>query len=69
MCDSNPTLPMFDFYTRIYLAVAGSAANARYCTLVYGRNLCQHGFADMPDIDDLIRDRLTRAAVRVGDAE
>lgn len=47
--------PMFDFYNRFYQAVATSAANARYCTLVYGRNLCQHGFADMPDIDDLIR--------------
>lgn len=46
---------MFDFYTRFYQAVAASATNARYCTLVYGRNLCQHGFADMPDIDHLIR--------------
>lgn len=46
---------MFDFYTRFYQALASSSANARYCTLVYGRNLCQHGFADMPDIDQLIR--------------
>lgn len=29
--------PMFDFYTHFYQAMATSAANARYCTLVYGR--------------------------------
>ena len=46
---------MRDFYTRFYAAVATSAANAAYCTRVYGRNLCQHGFAqryvggDQPD--------------------
>ena len=38
---------MFDFYTRFYRAVATSAANAEYCERVYGRNLCQHGFADL----------------------
>ena len=26
--------PMFDFYTRFYNAVAGSAANAEYCARV-----------------------------------
>ena len=46
--------PMFDFYTRFYDAVVGSAANAEYCARVYGRNLCQHGFADLAHLDHLI---------------
>jgi ubiquinone/menaquinone biosynthesis C-methylase UbiE len=45
---------MFDFYTRFYRAVATSAANAEYCERVYGRNLCQHGFADLSHLDHLI---------------
>ena len=45
---------MFDFYTRFYHAVAASAANAEYCARVYGRNLCQHGFAEMAHLDHLI---------------
>jgi SAM-dependent methyltransferase len=58
---------MFDFYTQFYNAVTTSAANARYCTLVYGRNLCQHGFADMPDIDALVRVSGIAAGSRVLD--
>lgn len=46
---------MRDFYTRFYAAVATSAANAAYCTRVYGRNLCQHGFADLSHLDHLIQ--------------
>ena len=46
---------MFDFYTRFYQAVASSAANADYCARVYGRNLCQHGFADLDHLDHLIQ--------------
>lgn len=46
---------MFDFYTQFYAAVATSAANAEYCTRVYGRNLCQHGFADLAHLDHLIQ--------------
>lgn len=45
---------MFDFYTRFYEAVASSAANAEYCERVYGRNLCQHGFADLLHLDHLV---------------
>lgn len=55
MAEDHSVLPMFDFYTRFYAAVAASAANAEYCTRVYGRNLCQHGFADLPHLDDLIQ--------------
>ena len=46
---------MFDFYTRFYRAVATSAANAAYCERVYGRNLCQHGFAELAHLDHLIQ--------------
>lgn len=54
MTDQNPPL-MFDFYTRFYHAVASSKANAKYCAKVYGRNLSQHGFAEMDHIDQLIQ--------------
>jgi len=46
---------MFDSYSRFYAAVASSAANAEYCRRVYGRNLCQHGFAEMSHLDHLIQ--------------
>lgn len=46
---------MFDFYTRFYRAVATSQANADYCARVYGRNLCQHGFADLAALNHLIQ--------------
>jgi SAM-dependent methyltransferase len=61
------TPPMFDFYTRFYHAVATSAANTEYCARVYGRNLCQHGFADLPHLDDLIRVAGLTARTRVLD--
>ncbi len=52
---SGTSSSMFDFYSRFYEAVASSAANAEYCRRVYGRNLCQHGFADMSHLDHLIQ--------------
>ena len=58
---------MFDFYSRFYEAVASSAANAEYCTRVYGRNLCQHGFADVPHLDHLIQVSGISAGSRVLD--
>jgi SAM-dependent methyltransferase len=58
---------MFDFYTRFYRAVASSAANAEYCARVYGRNLCQHGFADLPHLDHLIKVSEITAGTRVLD--
>lgn len=45
---------MSDFYTRFYAAVPDSTANAAYCERVYGRNLCQHGFADLAHLDHLM---------------
>ena len=58
---------MFDFYTRFYRAVATSAANAEYCGRVYGRNLCQHGFADLDHLDHLIQVSGISAGSRVLD--
>ncbi len=58
---------MFDFYTRFYEAAASSAANAEYCDRVYGRNLCQHGFADLPDLDEMVHVSGISASSRVLD--
>ncbi len=54
MTDEKPPM-MFDFYTRFYHAVASSKTNAEYCEKAYGRNLCQHGFADIDHIDRMIQ--------------
>ncbi|MFN8530132.1 MAG: class I SAM-dependent methyltransferase [Anaerolineae bacterium] len=45
---------MQDFYALFYQRVAHSAAHAEFCTRVFGINLCQHGFADEPQLDALI---------------
>lgn len=36
-----------DFYTQYYAAVGKSRANAAYCERLYGKNLAQHGFAEV----------------------
>jgi cyclopropane fatty-acyl-phospholipid synthase-like methyltransferase len=45
---------MRDFYERFYRAAAHSRSHARFCERVFGRDLCQHGFADMAQLDALI---------------
>ncbi len=45
---------MRDFYENYYAAMARSQGHAEFCERVFGRNLCQHGFADMAQIDALI---------------
>ena len=45
---------MRDFYERFYAVVNQSQAHARFCERAFGRNLCQHGFADMAQLDALI---------------
>lgn len=45
---------MRDFYERFYAVVNQSQAHARFCERAFGRNLCQHGFADMGQLDALI---------------
>ncbi len=47
--------PMYDFYEEFYRATLTSAAHAELCERAYGRNLAQHGFADMAQLDALIR--------------
>ncbi len=42
---------MREFYERYYAAVATSQAHAAFCKRVFGRNLAQHGFADMAQIE------------------
>ncbi len=42
---------MKEFYTRYYDALRHSAAHAEFCERVFGRNLAQHGFADMAQLD------------------
>jgi hypothetical protein len=42
------------FYDAYYEAAQDSAAHALFCERAYGRNLCQHGVADMNQIQLLI---------------
>ncbi len=45
---------MRDFYQDFYRLTARSTAHAEFCERVFGRNLCQHGFADLAQLDALI---------------
>ena len=45
---------MWDFYDNFYRATAVSAAHSEFCTRVFGVDLCQHGFADVAQLDALI---------------
>lgn len=45
---------MRDFYEGFYTSVAHSSAHAEFCERVFGRNLCQHGFADMIQLQKLL---------------
>jgi ubiquinone/menaquinone biosynthesis C-methylase UbiE len=45
---------MWDFYQHFYRATAASAAHSEFCTRVFGLDLCQHGFADVAQLDALI---------------
>ena len=45
---------MRDFYEDFYRLTATSTAHAEFCERVFGRDLCQHGFADMTQLDALI---------------
>ena len=58
---------MFHWYSDYYAAVEVSRANAAYCERVFGRNLCQHGFADMDQLDRLLEVTGIRAGHRVLD--
>lgn len=46
---------MRDFYETFYRTVAHSAVHATFCTRCFGRNLGQHGFADMAQLDAILQ--------------
>jgi ubiquinone/menaquinone biosynthesis C-methylase UbiE len=45
---------MRDFYDNFYRATQSSEAHRQFCTRVFGLDLCQHGFADVQQLDALI---------------
>jgi ubiquinone/menaquinone biosynthesis C-methylase UbiE len=45
---------MWDWYRRYYSVAPRSRAYAAFCQRLYGRDLCQHGFADMRQVDRLL---------------
>jgi len=55
------------FYDEYYQAVLHSPAHATFCDLVYGENLCQHGLADMDQIQLLLDELHIRAGMLVLD--
>jgi cyclopropane fatty-acyl-phospholipid synthase-like methyltransferase len=59
--------PTRQFYERYYAAVADSQANALYCERLFGRNLSQHGFAEISHLKHLIQVTGIKAGSRVLD--
>jgi hypothetical protein len=45
---------MFDWYTRYYSAVQLSRANAIFNERLAGRDLCQHDFIELEQLDQLV---------------
>jgi cyclopropane fatty-acyl-phospholipid synthase-like methyltransferase len=45
---------MKDFYTAFYSAAEHSPAHHAFCERVYGKDLCQHGFADLEQLHMLL---------------
>jgi cyclopropane fatty-acyl-phospholipid synthase-like methyltransferase len=44
-----------DFYTSFYTRAEHSSAHHHFCESVFGMDLCQHGFADMDQLDLLMQ--------------
>ncbi len=53
---------MKDFYTKFFSSIGHSPAHHAFCERAYGRDLGQHGFADMQQLD------LLREAAGLGPA-
>ena len=51
--DERP--PIWYWYKEYYQSVQTSKANAIFCERLYGKNLCQQGFLDMQDLNDLLK--------------
>ena len=47
---------MQDFYTDFYRVAPLSPAHHQFCERVYGKDLCQHGFVDLAQIELLVRE-------------
>jgi cyclopropane fatty-acyl-phospholipid synthase-like methyltransferase len=45
---------MRDFYNAFYSAIEHSPAHHAFCERVFGKDLCQHGFADLAQLDLLL---------------
>lgn len=45
---------MRDFYERFYSLAPSSAAHGEFCRRAFGLDMCQHGFADVAQIEALI---------------
>jgi len=45
---------MWQWYLRYYTAAPQSQAHAAFCERLYGRDFCQHGFADMHQVERLL---------------
>lgn len=58
---------IYYFYVDFYAVAPRSAASAEFCTRVYGQDLCQHGYADMTQLDRLIEVAQIGPASRVLD--
>ncbi len=58
---------MKDFYTAFYTATEHSQAHHIFCERVFGMDLCQHGFADMEQLELLLRVTRLGPAQRVLD--
>jgi ubiquinone/menaquinone biosynthesis C-methylase UbiE len=43
-----------DFYEHFYRMTEHSPVHDKFCQLVFGHNLCQHGFVDMAQLDALL---------------
>jgi len=45
---------MKGFYEAFFVAVEHSEAHHEFCERVFGKDLCQHGFADLEQLELLI---------------
>jgi ubiquinone/menaquinone biosynthesis C-methylase UbiE len=54
-------------YDNFFVAAIKSEAHAIFCEKVYGRNLCQHGLADVFQLDKLLEALQLKASERVLD--
>jgi ubiquinone/menaquinone biosynthesis C-methylase UbiE len=53
------------FYNEFFTRAVTSRAHAHFCERVYGRNLCQHGMLDMPQLEKLIEILALKPSSRV----